>query len=175
MRRGRRCDEMAPRAGADGAGGSGDELVGGVDHDQAGLLDPDPAAEQDPAPGLDAGYVRAPVEERGDLPGAVGDPAGEHAAVLHRPDLYAVDPALDRDLAVVGDGGDRRDARPHGGLAGPAAVPVRDRHPGLPDRLEVLACSSNGMIVATERGIRLTTRAILSAVWSCSSRPSTGA
>src|SRR5215470_211940 len=114
---------MAPRAGADGAGGSGDELVGGVDHDHAGILDPDPAAEHDLAPGLDAGYVRAPVEERGDLPGAVGDQAGEDAAVFHRPDLYAVDPALHPGLDVVGDGGDRRDARPRGGLAGPAAVP----------------------------------------------------
>src|SRR5262252_2251682 len=46
-----------PGDGADGAGGSGDELVGGVDHDQAGLLDSDPATEHDLAPGLDAGYV----------------------------------------------------------------------------------------------------------------------
>src|SRR5262249_48047098 len=63
--------------------GSGEKLVGGVDHDVAALPRPDPAPELDLAPGLDARYVRAPVEERGDLPGAVGDLAREHAAVLH--------------------------------------------------------------------------------------------
>src|SRR5215471_20302561 len=115
MRPGRRFDGFARGLVSSEAGWSGDELVGGVDHDRAVVPDPGPAAEQDLAPGLDAGYVRAPVEQRGDLPGAVGDQAGEHAAVFHRPDLDAVDPALYRDLAVVGDGADRRDTRPCGG------------------------------------------------------------
>src|ERR1700733_796153 len=42
-------------------------------------------------------------------------------------------------------------------------------------RVSTLCRTSNGMMVAAADGTRLTTRAIRSAVWSCSSRPaSTG-
>src|SRR5215831_20854988 len=118
--------------------GSDQKLVGGVDHDVAALPHPDPAPELDLAPGLDAGYVRAPVEERGDLPGAVGDQAGEHAAVLHRPDLHAVDPAFHRDLAVLGGGDYGCDAGPRGRPLMITAVRRRDRALDLPDGLALM-------------------------------------
>src|SRR5262249_40254238 len=87
-----------------------DQLVRRVDHDRVPVLDADRALEPDPRAAHDARDVRAAVEQRGERAGAVGDLAGQHRVLLHRPDLDDADPALAAVLARLADRADRGDA-----------------------------------------------------------------
>ncbi len=80
------------------------------------FADPDGPAEPDPGPAHDARDVRPPVEQRGQVPGRVGDLAGQHRVLFHGPDLDRADPALDGGPPGRLDRADRLDP---GGGRGP--------------------------------------------------------
>src|SRR5271154_176368 len=76
-----------------------DELVGGVHHDRGAVLDADGTTEPDPGPAHQAGDAGPAVEQRGEVPGGIGDLAGQYGVPFHRPDLDDADAALDGGLA----------------------------------------------------------------------------
>jgi hypothetical protein len=94
--------------------------------------DADGAVQPDSGARLDAGDLRAAVEDGGELAGGVADLAGQHG------------------------------------------VPGRLAGPGSARAVLTRWLTSKGTMVAAAPGMRLTTRAIRSAVWSCSSRPASG-
>ena len=89
-----------------------EQLISRVDRDRVTVSpDADGAAKADPAPAHDAWDVRAAVEHCRQVPGSVGDLAGQHRVPCHRPDLDDAEPGLHGGPARLGDPADRRDAR----------------------------------------------------------------
>jgi hypothetical protein len=76
-----------------------DELVRGIGHDRSTVLDADRTPQPDPGAAHQAGNAGPAVEHGGQVPGGIGNLAGQHRVPFHRPDLHDPDAALDGGLA----------------------------------------------------------------------------